>query len=301
MIGIDTNTWLIYEGTGNYGRGVVPTPLLSVATLVTKDDDWAGVPADNHLNDAKHVFREDSFDPVTRVRRGRLYQWVDGCLQQQWHCHPHPSQPNDRDHVRIDGILRRSLHTYHPMLGTQSRINSATSLLVLGSKLAPTAWRIVSAEMTISGEELITLRARSNLGVLPEVMEDALPEIGKKAVISAVASVVDSAFRSSPVSLVDTCRAATTTVLAHWLAQNGDTSDNLFHDDIGRLVKRLESCGMVNDSSVIASTIKIIQRFHSRGKPNEQISLKTRPLSEEDAQLALQSFGFLLQEIGWTR
>lgn len=207
MIGIDTNTWLLYEGAGRYGRGVVPTPLLSVATLITKDSDWASVPADNHLNDAKQIFREDSYDPVTRIRRGRLYQWIDGSLQHQWHCHPHPSQPNDRDYVRVDGIVRRNLHTYHAMLGTQSRINSATSLLVLGSKLAPTVWRIVSAEMTISGEELITLRARSNLGVLPEVIEGALPETGKKAVISAVATVVDSAFRSSPVSLVDACRA----------------------------------------------------------------------------------------------
>ena len=88
MIGIDSNTWLVYEGVSNYGHGVWPTPVVSIATLITGDADWEKLPSSPHLDNAKLIFREDSFDPVTRIRRGRLYQWGDGCLQQTWYFAP---------------------------------------------------------------------------------------------------------------------------------------------------------------------------------------------------------------------
>lgn len=71
MIGIDTNTWLVYEGVSNYGHGVWPTPVLTAATLIQAETDWDRIPRSQIVEESKLIFREDSFDPVSRIRRGR--------------------------------------------------------------------------------------------------------------------------------------------------------------------------------------------------------------------------------------
>jgi hypothetical protein len=58
MIGLDPNTWLVYEGVSNYGHGVWPSPFISKATLIGTDDDWKLVPASPFMNEARQVFRE---------------------------------------------------------------------------------------------------------------------------------------------------------------------------------------------------------------------------------------------------
>lgn len=69
MIGIDSNTWLVYGGVSNYGDGVWPTPVMSIATLIAGEADWETPPSSPHLDNAKLIFRENSFDPVTRAVR----------------------------------------------------------------------------------------------------------------------------------------------------------------------------------------------------------------------------------------
>lgn len=305
MIGIDSNTWLVYEGVSNYGHGVWPTPLVSIATLITGDTDWEKLPSSPHLDKAKLIFREDSFDPVTRIRRGRLYEWGDGSLQQTWYFTRHPAEPMDRDHMTTDGRLNRTLWTYRPAQRFSSLFpNILRAQLVLGTHSAPTVWQVVSVETVASGEELLTLRARSSFGALPELIEEHIPEGAKTEVLATLAHVADGAFRSSPVSLVDLCRAAATVVLAHWIESTGDAPDKLHYLDLGALLKAFEKQQGntdTNSPSAAGSAIRLLQRFHSRGKPNEQKRYNTRPPTEEDAQLVLSALGFLLREVGWAR
>ena len=304
MIGIDSNTWLVYEGVSNYGHGVWPTPVLSIATLIASEADWKALPSSPHLDHARLIFREDSFDPVTRVRRGRLYEWREGGLQQTWFFPPHPAEPVDRNSMTMDGRLNRTLCTYRPaQIFSSLRPSLLHAQLVLGTKSAPTVWRIVSVEMVASGEELVTLRARSSLGVLPEPVEDHIPAGARSEVLASLEHVADAAFRSSPVSLIDLCRAAATVVLAHWLESTGETPDKVHHLDLGALLKAFEKQqgNADNSPSAAGSAVRLLQRFHSRGKPNEQKRYDTRPPTEEDAQLVLSALGFLLREVGWAR
>lgn len=96
MIGIDTNTNLVYEGESVYGHGVWPIPILTSATLIRDEDDWSRVPKSRQLLDSMLLFREDTFDPVTRVRRGRLYERGP---KETWHVHAHPAAPNNRNGI----------------------------------------------------------------------------------------------------------------------------------------------------------------------------------------------------------
>ena len=108
MIAIDRNTWLVYEGTSNYGHGLSPTPLVTRATFVGTPEEWSAVPASPGLSEAKTIFREDYFDPATRIRRGRFYEWRDGAPQpDQWWVHRHPVLPGSAAGVMSTGSSRR--------------------------------------------------------------------------------------------------------------------------------------------------------------------------------------------------
>lgn len=305
MIGIDQNSWLVFDGVSNYGHGVWPTPVISIATLIEKDSDWGNIPQSAQLDCARLIFREDSFDPVSRVRRGRLYEWNDGALQQPWFCAPHPTEPPATNSQAIDGRTNRYLYTYRPArLFSVASVSTSRGQLVLGTQAAPTVWRIVSTETIISGEEMITLHARSTFGSLPDVLDDRLPEGGRDEICALLDKVADAAFRSSPAALIDLCRAASTVVLAFWLDPAGDTPNNVHHLDLGGLLKAYERAvgdGNAQSPSTVLSVIRLFQRFHSRGKPNEQKRYGLRPPTEEDAKLVLNALGFLLREFGWAR
>ena len=82
------------------------------------------------------------------------------------------------------------------------------------------------------------------------------------------------------------------------------TEKNDHHLDLGDLLKAFEKQqgnGNTQPPSAAGSAIRLLQRFHSRGKPNEQKRYNTRPPTEEDAQFALNALGFLLRELGWAR
>lgn len=172
MIGIDRNNWLIYEGTSLFGHGVWPTPVVTRATIVEGPEDWNKLPTSMHIDDAKLVFREDTFDPVTGLRRGRLYQWQDGQAQPgTWHVHQHPAVFEDVGYRDTAGRFRKDLLTYHDVQSFGTRLLSASGELViaLGAGDAMSLWTVVQVERIASGQELLSLKARSSFGVLPEV------------------------------------------------------------------------------------------------------------------------------------
>lgn len=169
-------------------------------------------------------------------------------------------------------------------------------MLIVGS--TDSAWRILGAERIITGEYLVTLKARHALGVLAELNSDAVPDVGRTKTIETYEKLVDSAYRETPGSIVDRARDATQWCLGAWSTnRRGDNS--LFHQDLGDLIKKIE--GENDKPQVIVSASQIVARLHSRGKPNEQEKHSLRPLSEADAEFALAAVGLLLREFGWTR
>ena len=304
MIGIDGNTGLLYEGKSNYGHGVWPNPIISIATLISQEGDWEKVPSSSDFSIAKMLFREDIFDPVTRVRRGRLYTWKDGVLQQDWHVAPHPVEPPDHYNADFRGRLKRTLYTFHAVTRLNSSSRGPRLQLILGTQSAQTIWEILSIETIASGEALVTLRARSNFGILPELLEDQIPSNAKDEVFASLDNVANAAFRSSPASLIDVCRAALTVIFSQWLSTKYESlkETTIFHRDVGDLLRIYKEQHKKNSEiTALEGAVRLLQRFHSRGKPNEQKRYDTRPLSEEDAQLALHALGFILREIGWAR
>jgi hypothetical protein len=154
-------------------------------------------------------------------------------------------------------------------------------------------WRVVDIERIATGEDLVTLRSRTSLGLLPELNEARVPADGLAKAREVLDTLARSAYTSAPTSVIDRARDAAQWCIAVWLAElKGDAK--LRFKDLGELSRILNQ-----DNSVVASLAHTIARLHARGKPGEQERRNLTPPMESDAEYSLAAMGMILREIGW--
>lgn len=304
MIGIDRNNWLVYEGASLYGHGVWPTPVITRATLIDSPAEWTKLPTSSHVDEAKYVFREDTFDPITGLRRGRLFHWQDGQSQPScWHVHQHPAVWEDVGHRDPQGRFRKDLLTYYDLQGFGSKLMTSKSEIViaLGSADSLTLWTVVSVERVVSGQDLLTLKARSNFGVLPEIDFERIPVDSKESVSVALTKLRTSAFREQASSVVEQCRPAAQVILSHWFSSI--TGDHRKTDDLAELMNKIEKHADGKDRKILLNTGRTLALFHNRNKPNvrEKLGELARQILESDAAFSLQAVALLIHEVGWSK
>ena len=169
-LGIDPSTGLIYEGLTNPSYPVWPTPVVSQATLIETPQDFGKIPDSFHSHPSKWIFREDSFDAVSRIRRGRIFQNFDGQSRQSMWVEPHPAIHSDMRSVTANGSLRKELGVFMECTELLGKANKGQGMrLAIGVSGAYSLWRIVQTERIVSTDILVTLRAESAFGILPEI------------------------------------------------------------------------------------------------------------------------------------
>src|SRR5206468_552607 len=90
-----------------------PTPNITQAKLILSEADWSRLPSGLFQTPLSWVFREDSFDGVTRTRRGRLYASAAGVGQPSTQrVVPHPYEDPSGRSVGQGGRQVRNLFTY---------------------------------------------------------------------------------------------------------------------------------------------------------------------------------------------
>jgi len=292
MIGFDSHTGLIYEGEGFYGYGLWPSPMVTIATHIVDSDSYREIPAADDLMQARLVFREDSFDPVTRIRRGRFY-FNNGSQPVPWNAHPHSFLPTQA----LTPMLLITFHRWRA--GTELMQGNGYGLVALGVSDACTLWRVVDVERLSTRDDLVTLRARTSLGLLPELLLGTIPENGREHVASLIEKVSQAAYRAGPESVIDRCRDASQACIGLWFAEKtaNESSREL---DLSPLLDKVERAFANEPPLVLLSAGRIIARLHAR-KPNEQVKRSVRENVEGDAEVALANLGLVLREIGWAR
>lgn len=168
-IGVDIDQDLVFEGQNTYGRFASPHPTILVATALSVGPDSVSVPHADDLYQAKLVFREDTFDAVTRLRRGRFYERGEGSQPQHW-------QVRDPTHVFTGSPFSVRLYGFRawPALNNL-HIGVTPSIVALGARTAFSVWRVIDVERTATGEDLVTLKARGSMGLLPELDMSVVP------------------------------------------------------------------------------------------------------------------------------
>lgn len=286
-IGIDRDKGLVYEGSGNYGRAVWPSPVVTPAKILFSSDGDIKAHASSDL--FGYRFREDSFDPISRIRRGRFYL-ANQSQPKEWYVQPHPAMPLEALDVVDKHEIRKSLETFNgnPIWHKYIQGRQELPLVLLGVDDRFTVWTIINVEAISTGEDLVTLKARSSFGILPRIKADKIPKSFRSKLNETLNTFVDEVHRSSPVSVIDRARDAATHILLAYFDLQGEAAK-----DLGVLVKRLEQEKLI----IAANTANIIARLHARAKPSEQEKRELHAIREQDAELAIQCIGTLLCEL----
>jgi hypothetical protein len=298
-LGIESQSGIVFHGLNGPELPLQPQPNVSQCRLIEKESDWQQLPKGLSADPFCWVFREDSFDSVTRIRRGRVYQTYGNSQPQAVAVSRNPSP---------DTLGSTPYPTTHRNL-SMFRYVACTSLLntphkgfgmtfIVGSGVGTARYTIVQIESLISGDVMVTLKEQSPLGVIPDLNDAEVPEASRKPVRQALERAVNSAFRETAVSVVDQCRNAMATVLSHFLAAEDPASAaSMLKAELAPLGTMLTQ----RKREVCGSAALIVARMHSRGKSNEQITKGLKEPSEEDAQFAVHALGLVMREIGWAR
>ena len=240
------------------------------------------------------AFDEDYFNSATRIRRGRLYQRDDS--MKNWGPRNVLSPLVDRfSMTRFDA--NRSFRTAEESV-------KPGCVAVLGDNNAQSYWTVVFSEKMGLEAHYLTLKSKTYFGVLPEVNRSAIPEANRQDILQALDAVVEAAPIQAPQPVIDACRNAA----CHMITAKFPKSNPTGKQDLGELVAwllsegRLQSCTDVAGALVYlleASSSHLINRLHSRAKANAAAQHGTRPVSRQDANLAVDVIAFLLQDFGW--
>lgn len=295
-IGYDTNTGHVYQGANNPEFAAVPPPLLTLARLVESPADLDALPPSLQQSPFNWVFREASFDPVTRIRRGLLFEPFPGGQPNTVLTRGHPA---DQFAIPMRGeSMTKQLYHFWPCQTLLNKPRAGHGMeLALGQSTC-SMWRIVQVERVVGDDVLVTLKALSAFGILPELRYEAIPEEHRLSVQRAIERVLDSAFRETATSVIDQCRNAAVVLLGRWMASQGATETSI-GPDLGKLLHRLR--GEPFQRFAAAGAAEMINVLHPRGKANEQETKGYRLAQQEDAEAAVQAIGFILRELGWSR
>lgn len=294
ILGIDPLTHLVYEGFSHTnGHGIIPSPVVSPAAhVIDKNNPLSGLSESPIIDlNVPLVFREDAFDPVTRIRRGRLYRRGE---KTRWIVSRHPLGSIDPNHGPEFPASTKELQSFEATHFPDEPQSQRT--IVLGSKRAPTFWTVVGVETISTGEDLITLRARTSFGALPELRIDQIPAKERTVISSKLEKLTDEVYRAGADSVVDHCRESTTAILSARLREVLPDSLGL---DLGGLIKVFEGNESLKHHQNVINIAKTISRFHPRRKTSEQEKRDLRPIHEQDAQLAVLGVGSVLCDLGW--
>ena len=181
---------------------------------------------------------------------------------------------------------------------------------VLGDNNAQSYWTVVFSEKAGLDAHYLTLKSKTYLGVLPEVNRSAIPEANRQDILQALDAVVEAAPIQAPQPVIDACRNTACHMITAKFSESNPKGDK----DLGKLVAWLEREGRGKDkpgrktcteaASALVCMLDsyagyLIKELHSRAKANASADRKTRPVSRQDANLAVDAIAFLLQDFGW--
>jgi hypothetical protein len=296
-LGVDESTGLIFEGRTQYGAHLVwPTPQLTNAQFL--DASAKEFPVNLPGRESTYYFREDFFEPVSRIRRGRFYKYGNS-TGDRWMVLPSPHVSIPRFGSADDnGMLDvPSLAKYLPcsLFAELEQLGLANSVVALGRNKSSTIWSIVNVETIFTGEELVTLKARQSFGALPELDLKKLPAQNENGIREALQTLEDDYHLASPESVVDRANEAATRILNAYLELKGRNSQ----DSLFKAIKEVGGLDQQDKKEIVKNSADVVRLLHGRTKYAVQRDKNTRDVREQDAELAVQCIGVMLCDLCW--
>lgn len=258
---------LWYEGSSSWLRRIQGNPMILPLSVD------GGMPGQDLL------FHEDYFNSATRIRRGRLFEKD-----------PRNSWPA----TRVARFPNHDLNNAADVFNVNRAYRTADIKVKPGAEVVlgnASRWLVVLSERIDLEGYFLTLKSKTLFGVLPEPVPDAIPGSNRSDVLNSLNAVVAAAGGQAPQSVIDACRNAACHVISAMFPASNPNGEC----DLGKLVTSLVN----SKKTALADAGDLINKLHSRAKANAAATHGTRPVSSRDAELAISSLAFLLQDAGW--
>lgn len=289
-IGIEQSSEMVFEGN-SFDRAhlVWPLPLLTPAKFSSVSVQSMSPTEIGSYGISEYIFREDAFDPVTRIRRGRFYR--------KWHVQTEKWLVLNILANRQDVEPRVFTYESCPSSDISFTSSGSQQLVILGAGDAFSIWTIINKELVHTRETVVSLKARQSFGALPDVDWRIVPD-ATGLVREKIESLRDDIYRAGAESVVDRAREAATAILSAYLQNEGIKEAN--GKDLGALIALLDKRNDKNGQRIVRCAAEIPRRLHSRAKHAEQESRDNiRPIRQQDAELAVQCIGVMLCDLDW--
>lgn len=287
-LGIDPHQGIVYEGTTNFGARILNRPSL-IPIVFPESPEYSE--SEEIQGFAKVIFREDSFDPITKIRRGRVYNGRGY------------SQPNEwwiNDPLRTDIVPEQVGHRQMQKIRLQTyQIDALADLCrhrrprnaMLGREPFTTLWRILDIEASAQREPVLTLKSFRSFGDVPNLVEANVPAESFLKLSQYLEMVENSANRLTPNDVADRCRDALSIVFGN-LCKNPKL-------DLAQSIEKYRNSKTNTQPNLVTHCGNVVARLHAKGKPSVQAQHNVSGLQEEHAQLSLRCLYVVLTELGW--
>lgn len=293
FLGLERFTSLVYEGDFPILHAVWPPPITAPARIVSGSEKNFSPPQASNLEAIGKLFREDSFDSATRIRRGRFYDRHNGIDLRVF---PHPYRPTElRDVDPRTGTLSKQLVVFQSAHFPRFR-SDEQHVAIIGSGDHYSHWLVLATETSTSQEQMFTLREIRAYGALPEIVEAAIPERSRAKVRDASQKLADDAFKAGVESVVDRARELANVAFSEYLQHEDLAKPGL---ELFGLLEIHQKAPSEKKKLIAAAAAEITRVLHSRGKGSQKDRRAHRPLAIQDADLALACAGAILCEFGW--
>lgn len=288
---VDLANELIYEGANSgIGRGIWPTPVVTQAALNSEGKN----PLDEiknsfHSFSYRTVFREDFYDPISGIRRGRLYDIESE--RALWQVTRHPADATEGAGL---SVLKKELRVFksHHISIDQLREPRRISI-VLGTEELPSLWHLFHLERLYSGDQQIYIRPVAGPSFLEPLDIEKVPTELRQRFLAEYRALSEDYYKANPESVIDHCRDLAVVILQTKFSLLGKSSNE---DDLAKLIAGLKTLDEVGNR-LFRSAAFLVNGLHVRRKPNEAIRYNFRAVTIGDAELAVACVNFLIREV----
>lgn len=290
---INQSNYTLYQEEGRFCRQIGRRSFVLAAALEQLNNIYPH--GDSHSdNFFEHdlVFFEEQFDPIARIKRGCFYKKSEVAQ-------PRTLSDTGRSDIllteHMDKVARSravECFEYEPFQPTR-KFNVNHGLYVfLGSGVTRSRWNVLHVDYIHTREEIYTLQLARPFLNFPELDETKIPEEHYKNISEKYIALIDD-LNAAPESVVDHCRDFVVMLFIAKLEICGKLPD------LGDLLKQFDK--RFSTLEVVKNCGLIINRLHPRRKPNERVNLRTNPLTQYCADLALRCALMVVKELDWAK
>ncbi len=295
-LGICDETGAVYEGNStSNGYRIERIPSLSATRF--SDDPTATEVLKYFDRYPTALFREDSFDPTTKLRRDRVFSGQGPSQTTNWHVFD-PTRTDYKQYRKIGNENEKSLRIFTYQKNSLTNIRNLKSnrsypKVILGEEPFSTSCKIVNIESDYTGTPVISLKALYSLGELPDLIVENIPQEDLKPLASSLDRLEECIHKAGPIDIIDRCRDTLSIVFGSICGNKSK--------DLSNAIKEYLTAKSNGKDDLNSWAGRIVARLHSRGKPNEQIDKNLKPPTDEDAQLAFKCVYHVLTSFNWAK